>query len=723
MKKKISVSGMHCASCALNIEKTLEKTNGVKSANVNFSISRATVEFDESVLNESTLLKHITDMGYGASIIIKGDDSEKILRESELHHFKKMSVISFIFALPVFIISMFMIPIPYAPYVMMLLSAPVQFYVGMHFYKGMFAALKNRNANMDTLIAVGTSAAYLFSAYVVLSGSGGELYFESSAVLITLVMFGKYLEAVAKGKASDAIRKLIDLSPKKARLIENGKEVMIDTEDVAVGNFLLIKPGEAIPTDGVVVEGYSGVDESMITGESIPVEKTKNSIVIGGTLNRNGVLTIKATKVGEDTALSHIVKLVEDAQGQKAPIQCYADMISSYFVPVVIVIALITFLVWYFVLSQTLSFSLILAVSVLVIACPCALGLATPTAIMVGTGKGARNGILIRNGEILEKAQKVTAIAFDKTGTITIGKPEIVSTKDFGVFPNAFEMAYSLEKASEHPLADAFTAYAEKEKIKAVKVDRFSAVPGKGIKGMIKKDLCYLGNTKLMDIAKVNIPDDAIQWKESMESKGSTVVLLAVSGRFAAAFAISDKIRDDSRDAMAKLRAIGIKTYMITGDNSRVAKAISEQAGMDGYFAEVLPDEKANIIEKLKKNYVVAMVGDGINDAPAIAKSDLGIAMGAGTDVAIETGDIILMKNSLIDVLKAIKLSKATMNKIKQNLFWALIYNIIGIPIAAGVFYLSFGILLSPMIAGGAMALSSISVVTNSLLLNNAKME
>lgn len=719
MKTKISVGGMHCASCALIIEKTLKKTKGVKNANVNFSISRATVEFDENKISDKELVKAIENAGYSASILVKGSDTEKIAREKELDYFKKMTLISLVFALPVFIIAMFMLPVPYAPYVLFVLTTPVQLYVGLHFYKGAFSALKNKNANMDSLIAIGTSAAYFYSIYLVFFTGGTETYFETSAVLITLVMFGKYLEAIAKGRASDAIRKLMDLAPKKARVIEDGKEIMVDAEDLKVGNIILVKPGESIPVDGTVVEGHSSIDESMITGEPIPVEKTKGSKIVGGTLNKNGVLTMKATKVGSETTLSQIIKLVEDAQAQKAPIQRYADKISSVFVPVVITIAILTFFVWYTVLGKTISFSMILGVSVLVIACPCALGLATPTAIMVGTGKGAKNGILIRNGAVLEKVQKVNVIAFDKTGTITIGKPEIVALKELS--GNPLEVAYSLEKISEHPLAESFVKYGEKKGLSALKVNRFSAVPGKGVMGKINGKGCILGNTKLMQAGKVTIPEEITSWKNEMENNGSTVVMLAVSGKITGAFAISDRIREDSKQAISKLKNMGLKTYMITGDNERVAAAISQQAGIDEYFAEVLPADKAKLITELKQKHVAAMVGDGINDAPALAESNLGITMGSGTDVAIETGDIILMKNKLSDVVKAVELSKATMGKIKQNLFWALVYNVIGIPIAAGVLYQAYDILLTPMIAGGAMALSSVSVVTNSLLLNRAK--
>jgi len=717
-KTKISVGGMHCASCALNIENTLKRMEGVKDANVNFSISRASVDFDEKATDESKLVKMIEDAGYEASVMTDRPDSEQLARKKELDYYGKLMLISFIFAIPVFAIAMLMIPIPYAPYVLWALTTPVQFYVGLHFYKGAWNALKNRNADMDSLIAMGTSAAYFYSVYLVLSGAM-ETYFETSAVLISLVMLGKYLEAAAKGRASQAIRKLLELSPTQARIVEGGKEIMVDAEALKKGNIILVKPGERIPVDGVVVEGHSSVDESMISGEPIPVEKTKGAKVIGGTMNKNGVFTFRATKVGAETTLSQIIRFVEDAQSKKAPIQRYADRISSVFVPVVIVIAIITFATWYFILAQALSFALILAVSVLVIACPCALGLATPTAIMVGTGKGASNGILIRNGAVLEKVESVDAVAFDKTGTVTIGKPEIVGVKSS--VKDALLIAYSLEKGSEHPLAEAFVRHAEKKGIKKTKkVSGFSAVPGKGITGKIDGKNCALGNLKLMQDPVID--ENILDWKAKMEEEGSTVMLLSVGKKVIAAFAVSDRIRADSKEAIERLKRMGLRTYMITGDNERVAAAIAEEAGIDKYFAGVLPEDKAKLIEKLKKSGTVAMVGDGINDAPALAVSDLGIAMGSGTDIAIETGDIILMRSSLSDVPRAIALSKATMGKIKQNLFWALIYNVIGIPVAAGVLYPFFGILLSPMIAGGAMAMSSVSVVTNSLLLGRSKL-
>lgn len=712
MKKKISISGMHCANCALNIEEMLKKRDGISYAAVNFSTNTAAVDYDEKKTGIKEIVKKISDMGYSAFEIKKGDDTEKRAMEEELKHARKMTLISFAFAIPVFVLSMFMIEIPYRLYVLWLLATPVQFYVGMQFYRGSWSALKNGSANMDTLIAMGTSAAYFYSVYLVLTGAM-ETFFETSAVLISLVIFGKYLEARAKGRASEAIRKLLDLSPKQARIVDGGKERMVDAEDVKIGNIIMVKPGEMIAVDGIVVDGHSSVDESMITGEPIPVEKSKASMVVGGTINKNGVLRFRATKVGADTTLSRIIQLIEEAQSQKAPIQRYADRISSIFVPAVIIVAAVTFAAWYWLMGAAFSFALILAVSVLVIACPCALGLATPTAILVGTGRGAGMGILIRNGEVLEKVEKIEAIAFDKTGTITKGRPGISKIAGFGMEEDeVLAIAYSLEKNSEHPLADAFVAMAEEKNITARKVVKFEAVAGKGIRGKIKNKTYSLGKAKISG----KIEEQAAR----LEEQGNTVVFLS-DGKIRGMIAIKDSIRKDSREAIMEMRDLGLKTYIITGDNERVAGAIAKETGVDGYFANVSPAEKAGLVERLKKGGKIAMVGDGINDAPALAKSDLGIAMGSGTDIAIETGDIILMRDSLKDVKRAIILSKKTMGKIRQNLFWALVYNVMGIPVAAGVLYLDYGILLNPMIAGGAMALSSVSVVMNSVMLGKVE--
>ncbi|MBT4935644.1 copper-translocating P-type ATPase [Candidatus Woesearchaeota archaeon] len=714
MKKTIiKVSGMHCASCVTVLTKALTKTEGVKSANINFSTEKASIEYDPKILDERKLVDTIKKKGYDGHVVKEHDHSiavDESKKKKELNRLKRKVLISALFAIPTFILGMFFMknPIPFQNYIMWVLATPVQFYVGKQFYQGAWAALKNKTSNMDTLIAMGTSAAYFYSVYVVLSGTGHQ-YFEASAVLITLVIFGKYLEAVAKGKTSDAISKLMKLGAKTATVFRNGKEMKIPIDDVKKGDRVIVKPGEKVPVDGIIIEGHSTLDESLVTGESIPVEKKDGDQVIGSTINKHGSFTFKATKVGSETTLSRIIKLVEDAQTTKAPIQRFADTISSYFVPAVLVIALITFLFW---LGSGVGFALIAAVAVLVIACPCALGLATPTAIMVGTGKGAREGILIKGGEALETAHKLKTVVFDKTGTITKGKPVVTD-----VVGDVIDIAASIEKSSEHPLADAIVAKSTGE---LKKVTGFKALVGRGVQGTIGKTQYYLGNVRLMKEKKVDITKfkDKI---ESMETEGKTVMILA-SDKVLGLIAVADEIKEDSPEAVRQLRELGVDVYMITGDNERTAKAIAKKAGIQNYFASVLPEEKSRYVRKLQKKGKVAAVGDGINDAPMLAQADIGIAMGSGTDVAMETGNVVLMKDSLLDVPKAIHLSKLTMSKIKQNMFWALFYNSLGIPIAAGILYPWTGWLLNPMIAGGAMALSSVSVITNSLLLKRKKL-
>ena len=714
MKKTIiKVSGMHCASCVTVLTKALTKTEGVKSANINFSTEKASIEYDPKILDERKLVDTIKKKGYDGHVVKEHDHSiavDESKKKKELNRLKRKVLISALFAIPTFILGMFFMknPIPFQNYIMWVLATPVQFYVGKQFYQGAWAALKNKTSNMDTLIAMGTSAAYFYSVYVVLSGTGHQ-YFEASAVLITLVIFGKYLEAVAKGKTSDAISKLMKLGAKTATVFRNGKEMKIPIDDVKKGDRVIVKPGEKVPVDGIIIEGHSTLDESLVTGESIPVEKKDGDQVIGSTINKHGSFTFKATKVGSETTLSRIIKLVEDAQTTKAPIQRFADTISSYFVPAVLVIALITFLFW---LGSGVGFALIAAVAVLVIACPCALGLATPTAIMVGTGKGAREGILIKGGEALETAHKLKTVVFDKTGTITKGKPVVTD-----VVGDVIDIAASIEKSSEHPLADAIVAKSTGE---LKKVTGFKALVGRGVQGTIGKTQYYLGNVRLMKEKKVDITKfkDKI---ESMETEGKTVMILA-SDKVLGLIAVADEIKEDSPEAVRQLRELGVDVYMITGDNERTAKAIAKKAGIQNYFASVLPEEKSRYVRKLQKKGKVAAVGDGINDAPMLAQADIGIAMGSGTDVAMETGNVVLMKDSLLDVPKAIHLSKLTMSKIKQNMFWALFYNSRGIPIAAGILYPWTGWLLNPMIAGGAMALSSVSVITNSLLLKRKKL-
>jgi len=721
-KIDISISGMHCASCAALITRALEKTKGVATANVNYASGRAHVEFDKKVVSEKDLSKAIEAQGYKAKLGFDLDN-EKKLREKEIAELKLKLIIGIALSIPTLALGMFLMEFPYRPWLLFLLATPVQFYVGASFFTGAWSALRNRTATMDTLIALGTGTAYLYSL-AFLAGLVMEQYFEVAATLITLVVLGKYLEAVAKGRTSEAIRKLMDLSPKKARVIRNGKEIEISAEKVKVGDTILVKPGEKIPVDGIVAEGDSAVDESMVTGESMPVEKMKGSRVVGGTINGHGMLRFKATKVGKDTVLAQIVKLVEEAQGSRADIQRFADMISAYFVPVVVVIAAATFAAWYFVLGGAFQFALVAAISVLVIACPCALGLATPTAIMVGTGLGAQKGILIKNAEALEMMHKINAIVFDKTGTITNGKPvvtDIVSlngASESGIL----RLAASIEQYSEHPLADSIVQEAKKRNLTLEKATGFKAIAGHGVSASIMGKQYALGNLKLMK--KTSVPANKFNRRMSaLESNGKTVMVLASGKEACGLVAVADTIRESSAPAIRELKQLGIESWLITGDNERTARAIAKKAGIRNVFAGVLPNEKADYVKKIQsRGMKVAMVGDGINDAPALAQADIGIVMGSGTDVAMEAGSIVLMRSDAMDVPRAIKLGRATISKIKQNMFWAMIYNVIGIPVAAGMLYPFTGILLSPIIAGGAMALSSVSVVANSLTLRWAKL-
>ena len=714
-KKRVQlvIKGMHCANCAGTITKKLLKTKGVTRAEVNFATEKAVVEFDG--ITENAIISSIEQAGYKADL-----DSKKPPK-NEANNMKKMLFFSLLLAVPALLISMFVMELPYKGWLLLALATPVQFIAGYSFYEGAWSALKNRTSNMDTLIAIGTSVAYFYSVFVLLSDPMGELYFEVAAVLIALVILGKYLEANAKGKTSEAISKLIRLSPKKAHIIRNGKEITISVDDVRVGDIIIVKPGEKIPVDGIIVSGSSSVDESMITGESLPVGKKVGDMVVGATINKFGTFNFKALRIGADTTLSKIIKMVEEAQGSRAPIQRFADRISSVFVPVVIMLSIATFAAWYFLFGATFSFALVAAVAVVVIACPCALGLATPTAIIVGTGKGAQHGILIRNGEILETASKVNAIIFDKTGTITKGEPnvtDIIAHDDKALL----KIAASLEKKSEHPLAQAILKKAKEMHIQLANVTHFRAVAGYGIEGHLGNKKVLLGNIGLMKKNRIKISTSSVKEMQALENDGKTVVLLAENKIVTGMIAIADVVRDSSKEAIGKLKTMGIDIYMITGDNERTAKAIAKQVGIEHVFSEVRPDEKAGYVRKLQKKFKVAMVGDGINDAPALAQADVGIAMGSGTDIAMETGGIILMKNDLCDVPTALKLSRMTLSKVKQNMFFSLIYNMLGIPVAAGALY-TFGILLSPIIAGGAMAMSSVSVVSNSLLLKMKKIK
>lgn len=648
-------------------------------------------------------------------------------------------IIAIVFTIPVFYISMghmVGMPLPriinpeFNPMnfaiIQFLLTIPV-IIAGYKFYTIGFKSLFRGSPNMDSLIAVGTSAAVIYSIYAMYEISIGKtmyamnLYFESAAVIIALIMLGKYLETRSKGKASEAIKKLMGLQPKTATIVQGDEEVTIPIEEVEAGDIVLVKPGEKIPVDGDVVEGHSSVDESMLTGESIPVEKKIGDKVVGASINKNGVIKFKATKVGKDTALSQIIKLVEEAQGSKAPIAKLADVISGYFVPIVMVIAIVSGLLWYITGSSPL-FALTIFISVLVIACPCALGLATPTAIMVGTGKGAELGVLIKGGVALETAYKVETIVFDKTGTITEGKPkvtDIISKKNYSE-DKLLQLAATAERGSEHPLGEAIVKGAEEREIKTLKTDKFYAIPGHGIEVEIEGKNIILGNEKLMGDRNIEITlkDES----DRLANEGKTPMYMAIDDKLEGIIAVADVVKENSKKAIEKLHSMGIEVAMITGDNRRTAQAIAKQVGIDVVLAEVLPEDKANEVKKLQdKGKRVAMVGDGINDAPALAQADIGIAIGSGTDVAMESADIVLMKDDLLDTVSALKLSKATIRNIKQNLFWAFAYNTAGIPLAAGLFYVFGGPLLSPMFAAGAMSLSSVSVVTNALRLRNFK--
>ncbi|GIU69427.1 MAG: copper-translocating P-type ATPase [Candidatus Woesearchaeota archaeon] len=745
MKKiDLEIKGMHCASCSTLINRSLSKAEGVKEANVNYATAKAFVLYDESKLSADDLIKIIKSRGYDAIISEGKVDVEKKENEQkeEIKKFRDNFILGLFFAIPAFIIGMILMPlgimIPNVEFILFLLATPVQFIVGSDIYRSFWTALRAGTANMDTLIAIGTTAAYVYSVYALFFAPQLGQYFETSAILITFVVLGRYLEARAKGKTGEAIKSLMQLSPKTATVIRNGKELKISVDDVVIGDILIVKPGEKVPVDGIIISGNSSIDESMITGESIPVDKGKGAQVIGGTINKNGSFKFKATKIGENTTLANIIKLIGEAQGRKAPIQRFADTISAYFVPIVLIIAVLTFATWFFIVGKDFKFALLTSVAVLVIACPCALGLATPTAIIVGTGKGAKEGILIKGADSLEIAHKTKYVIFDKTGTITKGTPEVTDIVPIANISkdSLLKIVASIESRSEHPIADAIVRKSKEHRIKLSTVKSFKAIPGYGITATLGGKKYLFGNQKLLLNNKIKLDSTIKEQVKYLEEQGKTVMMLA-SNKIIGLIAVADTIKANASDAVKKLKSMNVDVYMITGDNERTAKAIAEQAGISpsNVFSEVLPENKAEYVKKLQENTngrrddiknikknVVMMVGDGINDAPALAQADIGIAMGSGTDVAMETGNIVLIRNDLNDVPKAIKLSRMTMNKIRQNMFWALFYNVLGIPIAAGVLYPYTGWLLNPIIAGGAMALSSVSVVSNSLLLKGKKL-
>ncbi len=736
--KTLTVEGMTCASCSAAVERVTRKLDGVAESKVNLATEKLTISYDPSKLRLSDIKSAIEKAGYRAKEE-EGVDLDKEKKEKEIKGLWRRFITSAIFTLPLLYIAMghmIGLPLPgvlhpdmnpaaFALVQLILTLPPV--IVGHRFYTVGFRTLIKGNPNMDSLIAIGTSAAFIYGVFatiMILRGDGTyahELYFESAAVILTLITLGKYMEAVSKGKTSEAIKKLMGLTPKTAVILKDGREVELPIEEVEVGDIILVKPGERMPVDGEVVEGTTSVDESMLTGESIPIEKNIGDPIIGASINKNGHIKYRATKVGKDTVLSQIIKLVEDAQGSKAPIAKLADVISGYFVPIVILLAIISGLAWYLV-GQSGVFALTIFISVLVIACPCALGLATPTAIMVGTGKGAEYGVLIKSGTALETAHKIKTIVFDKTGTITEGEPVVtdVITLD-GKEEDLLQLAASAEKGSEHPLGEAIVREAEDRSLPMVKLESFQAIPGHGIQVVIKDQDILLGNRKLM--TDRNIPlEDLEEDANRLADEGKTPMYIAVDGRAMGIIAVADVVKETSRRAIQLLHGMGIKVAMITGDNSRTAQAIAKEVGIDWTLAEVLPQDKADEVKKLQEEgNLVAMVGDGINDAPALAQADIGIAIGSGTDVAIESADIVLMKNDLMDVVTAIQLSKSTIRNIKENLFWAFAYNTLGIPIAMGILHIFGGPLLNPMFAGAAMSLSSVSVVTNALRLKGFK--
>ncbi|MFH1327340.1 MAG: heavy metal translocating P-type ATPase [Candidatus Bathyarchaeota archaeon] len=784
LKEEVSldISGMTCASCALNIEKALSKVGGVSSASVNFAIGRATIRYDQSQVGVGELKKTVKDLGYSAVEKLEGttEDREQVAREKVIKTQKYNLITAVAITIPLVLLSfrvpfavfyesigLGFIPMYTLPeyghilYLMFILATIILAGPGRQFFVGTYKGLKHGTTDMNLLIATGTGAAFVISVaatFFALGQGYGEVYYDTTGMLVSFIVLGRYLEAKTKGKTSESIRKLMGLRAKTAKVLRDGEEMEIPVEDVLVGDHVLVRPGEKIPVDGIVREGYSAVDESMITGESIPVDKTVGGEVIGATVNKNGVLKIEAAKIGKDTALSQIIKLIEDAQTSKAPIQRIADYVAGHFIVAVHILSLAAFLFWFFIGYPTFAlgtileatspflFALLIAITTLVIACPCAVGLATPTAIMVGTGKGAENGILIKGGEALENAHKLNTVVFDKTGTLTKGEPSLtdtIITKGLTANPSSsvsnpassvsmlekwsekdvLKFAAVAEKMSEHPLGKAILDGAKEKGIVVDDPESFNAIPGHGVEAKYNGDHIYFGTRKLMKDKGIAIEHLEGEMK-TLESDGKTAMILAVDRKAVGIVAVADTLTEYAKEAVEDLHKMGLEVLMITGDNERTAKAIARQVNIDKVLAEVLPRDKANEIKKLQsEGKKVAMVGDGINDAPALTQSDIGIAIGSGTDVAMESGKIVLIKNDVRDVVSAIKLSRQTMRKIKQNLFWAFVYNGIGLPIGAGILFPALGFLVNPALAAAFMAMSSVSVTTNSLLFKRFKLK
>ncbi|MGG3767349.1 heavy metal translocating P-type ATPase [Priestia megaterium] len=730
-KAEFAITGMTCAACSTRIEKGLNKLEGVTKASVNLALETASVEYSPSQIAPQDIAQRVEKLGYGAKLKSEEKEEEQSYREKELSKQKGKFWFSFILSVPLLwaMVSHFtftsFIPLPHMlmnPWVQLALATPVQFVVGKQFYVGAFKALRNKSANMDVLVALGTSAAYFYSLYSSLKSLGSsahtdQLYYETSAILITLILLGKLFEANAKGRSSEAIKKMMGLQAKTAVVVRDGAEVEIPVEEVQKGEVIFIKPGEKVPVDGEIIEGQSALDESMLTGESVPVDKNIGDKVIGATLNKNGFLKIKATNIGKETALAQIIKVVEEAQGSKAPIQRLADYISGIFVPIVVGIALLTFFVWYiWIAPGEFAQALEKLIAVLVIACPCALGLATPTSIMAGSGRAAEFGILFKGGEHLEATHKIDTILLDKTGTVTNGTPELTDVRIAQGYEEneLLQLVASAERLSEHPLAQALVAGIKNKGIEIQEPLSFEAIPGYGVKATVQERELLVGTRKLMNQYKVNI-DTALEEMTNLEQEGKTAMLVALDGKYAGMLAVADTIKATSKEAVSRLKEMGLEVMMITGDNRQTAQAIAMQAGIEHVIAEVLPEGKAEEVKKLQQQgKKVAMVGDGINDAPALALADIGMAIGTGTDVAMEAADITLMRGDLMSIAAAIEMSRKTISNIKQNLFWAMGYNTLGIPIAA------VG-LLAPWVAGAAMAFSSVSVVLNALRLQRVR--